>query len=289
MFAVTGATGRVGGAAARTLLGAGRAVRVVARDAGKAQPWAERGCEIAMARLEDPSALAAAFSDCEGVMLVVPPSIDQPEDLPKARTIVASYRKAILETRPGRIVALSSVGAQATTPNTISELTILEQELADIDLPITFLRPAWYIENAEWDLGSALNDGVIHSFLQPVDRAIPMVSVVDAGRTAAELLTENWTGHRTVELHGPATVSPRDIAKAFGKALGRHVDVQAIPREAWEGIFRQQGVKDPDMWMACLDGFNEDWLSFEGEGVIRRQGKINVEEAVAAFVRGRTG
>lgn len=284
MFAVTAATGRVGGTAATTLLDAGLAVRAVARKASKAQVLVERGCEIAEAVMEDSAALAAAFSGCEGVMLIVPPSLDQPEDLPKARAIVASFRRALMEARPSKVVALSSVGAQATTRNTISELTILEQELAEIDLPITFLRPAWYIENAEWDVGSARTEGVIQSFLQPVDRAIPMVSVVDAGRTAAALLMESWTGHRIVELHGPALVSPCDIAAAFGKTLGREVAARAIPRAVWEGIFRQQGIKEPEMWMTCLDGFNEGWLSFEGNGAISRAGAITVDEAIAALV-----
>lgn len=289
MFAVTAATGRVGGNAAKTLLGAGKSLRVVARDVGKAQAFADHGCEIALATMEDHEALTDAFSGCEGVFLVVPPSLDQPEDLPKARAIVAAYKKAILAARPGKIVALSSVGAQALQRNTISELTILEEELADVDLPITFLRPAWYIENAEWDVGSAKNDGVIHSFLQPVDRALPMVSVADAGRTAGELLMEDWTGHHIVELHGPDLVSPQDIANAFGKALGRDVGVQAIPHEAWDGIFRGQGIKDPEMWMKCLDGFNEGWLSFEDKGTIKRVGRIGVEEAVAALVGAHRG
>lgn len=284
MFAVTAATGRVGGAAASTLVDQGKAVRIIARDAGKAQPWADRGCEITLATMEDQEALTKAFSGCEGVMLVVPPSLDQPEDLPKARAIVAAYRAAIMAARPGKVVALSSVGAQATQRNTISELTILERQLADVDLPITFLRPAWYIENAEWDVSSATNEGVILSFLQPVDRKLPMVSVADAGRTAGELLMETWTGHRIVELHGPGLVSPQDIARAFGKALGRHVGVEAVPHAAWEGIFRQQGIKDPEMWMKCIDGFNEGWLTFEGTGTIKRIGRVGVEEAVAAIV-----
>ena len=49
MFAVTGITGQVGGAVARTLLAKGCRVRAVARDANKAGPWAKLGCEIAVA------------------------------------------------------------------------------------------------------------------------------------------------------------------------------------------------------------------------------------------------
>ncbi|HTW70770.1 MAG TPA: NAD-dependent epimerase/dehydratase family protein [Acetobacteraceae bacterium] len=47
MHAITGITGQVGGAVAHTLLAEGANVRAVARDAGKAAPWQERGCELA--------------------------------------------------------------------------------------------------------------------------------------------------------------------------------------------------------------------------------------------------
>jgi NAD(P)H dehydrogenase (quinone) len=49
MFAVTGITGQVGGAVARTLLAKGCGVRGVVRDANKAGSWAKQGCEIAVA------------------------------------------------------------------------------------------------------------------------------------------------------------------------------------------------------------------------------------------------
>ena len=64
MYAVTGITGKVGGAVARELLAAGRKVRAVVRDVARADTWASRGCELATAQMEDAATLAAAF---EGV------------------------------------------------------------------------------------------------------------------------------------------------------------------------------------------------------------------------------
>ncbi len=53
MYAITGITGKVGGAVARTLLAADQSVRAVVRDAGKGRSWAEEGCEVALAEMED--------------------------------------------------------------------------------------------------------------------------------------------------------------------------------------------------------------------------------------------
>ena len=67
MYAITGITGQVGGAVARNLLGVKCPVRAVLRNAGKAAPWAARGCDIALAAIDDAAALTAAFQGPEGV------------------------------------------------------------------------------------------------------------------------------------------------------------------------------------------------------------------------------
>ena len=66
MYAITGITGKVGGVLARTLLAGGHSVRAVVRDAGKGRTWAEKGCEVSHAEMEDATALAAAFKGTDG-------------------------------------------------------------------------------------------------------------------------------------------------------------------------------------------------------------------------------
>jgi NAD(P)H dehydrogenase (quinone) len=129
-------------------------------------------------------------------------------------------RDALAETRPARTVCLSTVGAQARQPNLLNQLAMMERELGTQDLPIAFIRAAWFMENAIWDVPSA-REGAIQSFLQPLDQAIPMVATGDIGTTAARLLQERWVGGRVVELQGPAPVSPNELAAVFGRQLGR--------------------------------------------------------------------
>jgi nucleoside-diphosphate-sugar epimerase len=65
---LTGATGFLGGEVARRLRGRGDAVRVLVRDAGRAQRLAELGCELAEGDLSDEAALTG---HCTGVDAVV--------------------------------------------------------------------------------------------------------------------------------------------------------------------------------------------------------------------------
>jgi uncharacterized protein YbjT (DUF2867 family) len=283
MFAITGITGNAGGEVARALLAAKRPVRAVVRDARKGAEWAGFGCEVAIADIGDGRALTAAFEGAEGVFVMVPPSFDPLPGFPEARKIAATLKAALKEARPERVVYLSTIGAQATQTNLLSQHTIIEDALRELAIPTTFLRPAWFMENASWDVVPAKTKGVISSFLQPLDRAVSMVSTVDVGRVAASLIQETWSGHRVVELEGPTQVTPNEIAAALAKLLGRAVRVDAVPRETWETFFRSQGMKNPVPRMHMLDGFNEGWIDFENRaGVLK--GKVGLDEALKALV-----
>jgi len=282
MFAITGITGQVGGALARSLLAQGRPVRAVVRDAAKAEPWRAQGCELALADIGDAAALARAFRGCEGVFLLLPPTFDPSPDFSEAAGTIAAMRAALLEARPGRVLVLSTIGARAAHPNLLSQLGMLEAAMVDLPMPVTVLRPGWFIENLAWDIPAARERGEIESLLQPPDRAVPMVATGDVGRTAAELLLEAPAQqHRIVELEGPQRVSPNDLAAALARALGRPVRVTSVAREQWEARFRAQGMRNPGPRMRMLDGFNEGWIAFEGA---TRKGLVTLDEAVQGLL-----
>jgi uncharacterized protein YbjT (DUF2867 family) len=281
MYVITGITGRVGGAAARRLLEAGLPVRGVVRDAAKGAAWAERGCEIALAAMDDTDALAKAFAGAEGVFIVPPPVFDPQPGFPEARATVAAVRQALEAAQPAKVAWLSTVGAQAGQPSLLSQHTLMEAAIADLSVPLSILRPAWFMDNAMWDVPTARDEGVLRSFLAPLDRAIPMVASKDVGETAADLLRETWTGKRIVELEGPAPVSPHDLAAVFAWVLDRPVEAQVVPRETWGALFRDQGMADPLPRIQMLDGFNEGWLTFEGQP---RGGATGLDVVLRALV-----
>jgi uncharacterized protein YbjT (DUF2867 family) len=288
MFAITGITGQVGGEVARNLLAAHQAVRGVARDVSKCKAWADRGCHLVSADINNAAALTAAFQGVDGVFILVPPNFDPSPDLSEARTVAATLGSALVAARPRKVVYLSTIGAQATRSNLLTQHTIIEQELRKLPMAVTFLRPAWFMENSTWDVAPAKN-GAIQSFLQPLDKPVPMVATSDIGRLAAELLQETWDGHRVIELEGPHRVTPTEIATTFANLLGRPVTVEAVPRETWEALFKSQGMKNPEPRMQMLDGFNEGWIEFEGKEFGSRKGKVALETVLRALISRDTG
>lgn len=282
MFAVMGVTGNVGGELARTLLAAKKSVRAIVRDASKGEAWAKQGCEVAVADIEDVSSLTAAFRDAEGVFVMVPPNFDPQPDFAEARKIAATLKAALEAARPGKVVYLSTIGAQAEQTNLLSQHTLIERELQGLQVPITFLRPGWFMENSIHNVASARDSGVISSFLTPVDKGFPFIATADIGQTGATLLQETWSGHRVVELTGQP-VSPSDLAAGFAKVLGHPVTVEVVPREQWESAGRSQGMKNPSPWMRMLDGFNEGWICFEKPADVQK-GKVDLETVLKSLV-----
>jgi NAD(P)H dehydrogenase (quinone) len=285
VFSITGITGNVGGQVAQNLLTAGLPVRAVVREIAKGNAWAERACEVAKADIHDVASLAAAFEGAEGVFVMVPPNFDPVPGFPEARGIAASLKSALERARPGRVVYLSTIGAQASESNLLTQHSIIEQTLGELPMPITFLRPAWFMENSSWDIAPAGESGVIRSFLQPLDRPVPMVATADIGRVGAEQLQETWTGHRVVGLEGPRRVTPNEIAATFAELLGREVRMDAVPRETWEPLFRSQGMKNPTPRIRMLDGFNEGWIEFEGGAAGSLKGNVALKTVLQILIK----
>lgn len=284
MYVITGVTGQVGSCVARTLLAEKKSVCAVMRNPDKADSWTKLGCKVVIADINDSIALTAAFKDAEGIFIMMPPNFDPLEDFPEAWAIGASLKSALQQTRPERVVYLSTIGAQATQQNLLTQHTIVEKILSDLPMPITFLHPAWFMENLSWDITSAREKAMVQSFLQPLDKQVGMVATEDIGRVAAELLQEEWSGKRVVELEGPCRLSPNDIAATFTKLYGRPIAIEAVPRETWEALFQSQGMKNPNPRMRMLDGFNEGWIDFEGDKGSTVKGKITLEALLHTLI-----
>jgi len=283
MVAVTGITGKVGSRVARGLLAQGQSVRAVVRSRAKGDEWAALGCDVFVTSIDDAEAMTEAFRGVDGVFLMTPPNYDPESGFPDTQRNAAALRTAIEESRPTKVVFLSTVGAQVTEPNLLNNSGMTEAMLRTVPVPVAFLRAAWFMENAAWDIESAKN-GVVHTFLQPLDHRIPMVATEDIAQTAVELLGQSWNGVRIVELEGPERYSANDVAAALASALRTPVRNEIVPRSTWEELFRSQGMKNPLPRIRMVDGFNEGWIDFESQQHGSRKAGTTLQAALQALV-----
>lgn len=285
MFIILGGTGQVGSAAARALLDQGQPVTIVTRSAGQAESWERRGAGAAVADVHDVDRLRAVFRRGKRAFLLNPPaevSTDtDAEERETVRCILAALDGSGLE----KVVAESTYGAQPG--ERVGDLTVLyelEQGLKAQPIPATVQRAGYYMSNWASSLEAVRGSGVLPSML-PAGLSIPMVAPEDLGKAAARWLTEpvERTGLHYVE--GPEPYSPADVASAFAAALGRPVEVEEIPRQAWEETFRGLGFSEPAarsyvrMTAASVDG------GFERPDQPVR-GSVTLRDYIGALVRG---
>ena len=287
MYAIMGITGNVGGATARALLAAGKKVRAVVRNRAKALAWEEQGVEVVDADMLDPARLAGAFAGVAGVFAMIPANFSPLPGFPETRAIVAALRRALDQARPPKVVYLSSVGAQRESGlGLITQLSILERATGTLPIPGAFIRPAWFLENYQWDLGPARDRGEIDVFLNPPDRPFPMVATDDIGQLAARTLQQTWSGNRYLELEGPRRYSALDAAATLSRRLNRGVRVNPIPRDQWTARFEREAAAPGRITnrIEMLDGFNSGWIDFEGAGSEHFFGNQTLEDVLQVLL-----
>jgi NAD(P)H dehydrogenase (quinone) len=141
MFTVLGITGKVGGAVAENLLAAGKTVRGVVRDSGKAKAWADRGMELVQSAYDDAAGLAKAFSGAEGVFAMIPPDFAPAPGLPDQKRTIAAIREALEKANPGNAVFLSSIGSeQPSGLGLITSTHLMEEAMRTLPIPVVYLR-----------------------------------------------------------------------------------------------------------------------------------------------------
>jgi uncharacterized protein YbjT (DUF2867 family) len=287
MFVIAGATGNTGSVVAHSLLGKGRKVRVLVRDAAKAEAWRARGADVAGPSLDDRDALSRALEGAQGAYFLSPPDMASSDPLTERKRTADVVATALDKSGVPHVVFLSSIGAQhAEGTGIIRVLHHFERRLAATRARLTFLRAGYFLEN--WGVvAAAARAGKLPTFFPP-DLRFPMVATRDIGATAAAALLEGPpAASQVVELAGPRELSSRDVAAAFSKVLGRAVEVEAAPLAAVVPVFAGFGVSAAvaEQFRLMYQGVADGTVAWEGGGARSMRGTVDAETVFSGLLR----
>lgn len=272
MFVVTGATGNTGSIVAETLLAAGAKVRVVVRDAAKAEAWKRRGAEVALAAFDDTAALTRAFAGATGLYLMTPPLTMSPDMIAERAPMIAALTKAATDAKVPHIVVLSSIGAQhAAGTGPIVSLYALEKGLATSGARLTILRPGYFADNWAEVIPAALTQSIMPSTLAP-ERKMPMPSTRDIARIAAEALLHPPAKTQILGIAGPVDVSPADVAAALAKLIGKPVQLVPVPSGERAAALEAAGLpaKTAALYAEMCDAVDSGYVDYDGTEALKR-------------------
>lgn len=284
-YVVAGVTGHTGAAVAQTLLEGGRKLRVLVRDAAKAERWRKRGAHVAVADLSNAHDLAAALRGAEAAYFLLPPVPPATTGVRgRAKRIFDAMVQAIGATDLKHVVFLSSQGAQhADGTGPVVMLHDAEQELKTLKTPVTFLRACYFMENWAPALPDA-KEGLLNTFL-PADLRWDHVAAQDVGHTAAQLLLEHPKAHRVVELAGPEAVGPAEVAQVLSRLLGTEVEPLVEPLDQVAEAFTGMGFSPEyaGMFQHLYQAIASGLMRWEHPETVRR-GKETLEQALAGML-----
>jgi uncharacterized protein YbjT (DUF2867 family) len=284
MYVVAGTSGNTGKVVASTLLAQKKSVRVVVRDAKKGETWKDRGAEVAIAELDDAEALTAALRGAEGAYLLLPPNMASSTPRADNAKRAQALAKAIDASGVKHVVFLSSIGSQhAEGTGPILSTHDAEALLGKLRTDVTFLRASYFMENLGASL-YALGQGKLPVFLTE-SHEIPMVATADIGTTAAKLLVEGGRGKRVVELSGPREYSPRNVAAALSRILGKTITVEQGPESVMIGALTGAGLNAEwaRLYQEMTHGVNSGHIAWEN-GQARVRGTTDIEVVLRNLV-----
>ncbi len=287
-IAVTTPSGHVGSAAADFLLDFGDTIQVklLARRTERLRGFIQRGAELALGPQDDGEFLTRVTRDADVLFWVTPPGYGSDNVRAMQNRFAQAAVRAIHWNRIGRIVNLSSVGAdQSTGVGVVNGLHDVEVALDGVCDNITHLRPGYFFENLLWQLELIRSARKISLPLSPTVR-YPMIATRDVGRVAAtRLATQDWLGRSVRELHGPADLSFEEVAEIVSQALGRKISYEACDRRRARILMIAQGTSEN-----AADGLLELYDAMDS-GRLRatqpRSSETTTSTTLAEFVRER--
>jgi uncharacterized protein YbjT (DUF2867 family) len=242
-IAVTTPTGNVGRHVVAALIRAGVRPRVLLRDPGRLAP--DIRAEVDAVRLDQYEAdtVVAATDDIDALFWVDPTTGGE-DPLGDYARATGSVVRAVTENRIGRVVFLSSVGAEKRHgAGEIDGLAHTETALDGTGVDVIHLRCGYFFTNLELQL-DALRAGILQVIL-PLDQPMAWVAPRDIAEVAAtRLLSPNWSGRCVQAVHGPADLTWRQVGEILTAATGRRIGVEQITDNAMRARLHHAGMTD---------------------------------------------
>ena len=230
MILLTGATGRVGSAAAKALARANIPFRALVRDPDKVA-FDPDAAEILQGDLNDPAIVEQALQGVSRALIVMGNHPDQAK-------LERQFASLAADAGVSHLVKVSSMEAASDATATLPKNHYdTEQHIASLGVDWTFLRPNYYMQNMLMYAGSIART---NSFALPLGTAkTAMIDSRDVGEVAAVVLTGEGHAGQAYRLTGPAVMDFHEVAARMGTVLKRPVSYVAQSPEAFREVLGQ--------------------------------------------------
>ena len=231
MILLTGATGKVGGAAARALIAARVPFRILLRDVAKFNAPEESDIDIVKSDLANTTEVRRALDGVSRTLLVTANSERQ-------GTLERRFSQLAAESGVAHIVKISSMEASPDATSAIPRQHFTtERFIKSLDINWTMIRPNFFMQNLLLYAASISRAGV---FALPMgDAKTGMIDARDVGAAAATVLRTDGHENRIYELTGSELLDFGEVAARLSSVLGKVVQYVDQSPEAFRASLAQ--------------------------------------------------
>lgn len=253
---VTGSTGQQGGAVARHLLKDGWKVRAFVRDEKKesAIELEKSGAELFKGDMNDSESLDKAMDGIYGVF-----SIQNfwehgyDGELNHGKALADAAKKANVQ----HFLQSSVGGAERNTKLPHFDVKFeIEKYLKSLNLPVTVIRPVFFMENFKTWFKPVEADGKLTlNMAMKADTKLQMIAVDDIGAISAKIFDnpEKFIG-KDIELAGDELTMP-EVAALYETNTGKKTEFVELP----VSVIRTNSAEMADMFQWFMDkGYEAD-------------------------------
>jgi NAD(P)H dehydrogenase (quinone) len=246
-IAVTGASGKLGGATIRFLLErqvAPNSIVAVVRDPAKVAELAARGVQVRRGDYTDPQSLESAFRGADKLLFISTSALGE-ERMLHHRNVVNAARAAAV----GHIIYTSAIKPAADAKFAASPGHYHTEALVrESGIPYTFFRNNLYLDLVPLMFGEALQTGtLVHN---GGNGRIGFVAREDIAYGLAAALTQGEHKNREYAITAVAPYSLNDVASALSKVGGKSVTYKALSTEEFRKTLEAKGVPAPIIGMS---------------------------------------
>ena len=240
MIVVTGGTGRVGRQIVAQLRAHGLPVRAVSRNPGRA-PDPPAGAEAAHADLADSASLEPHLRGAHALFLLWPFT---------SAELTAALAPEVAKVAARHVARVVYLSAQPAGERPGSFWALVERAIEDSGVAWTFLRPTGFASNTLMWADQIRSGDVVRWPFGAAARAL--IDERDIAAVAVRALTEDGHAGARYVLSGPAVLTQAQQLAAIGRALGRDLTWEELPRpQAQEALAAAWG--DPGFAASALD------------------------------------
>ena len=213
-FLVTGATGNIGRYVVKELEILNKDVRVASSNLNRAKEiFKDNKCETVKFDFLDSSTFDKALDGVEGIFLVRPPKLANPEK------DMVPFLKAAKENGVKKIVFISLLGVEK---NPVVPHRKIEKMIKELGVAYCFLRPSFFMQNLNTNHEEEIRDR--DELFIPVGKAkTSFVDTRDIALAAAITLTEDKYNNQSFTLTGSEAIDYYEVGNILSEVLSRRI------------------------------------------------------------------